>query len=186
MMVAGIAENGLRARDRARRQAEGHATQARCSETDATAQRCICSIADRRSGHERRSALVGARRHHAPDRPRPAGVASRRAMTWTCSCGTTLPSAAMLSLSHSVTALQRPRDQRDLAHQLRLLELVEVDDFGDVRPARHQEQPGIVASFIDQHARQRQSRRAGIVSRVELRMRATRLGAWRLRIRREA
>ena len=77
-------------------------------------------------------------------------------MTWTCSCGTTLPSAAMLSLSHSVTVAQRARDARDLGHQLRLLDLVEIDQLDDVGPARHQQQPGVVRVVDDQHARQRQ------------------------------
>ena len=99
-------------------------------------------------------------------------------MTWTCSCGTTLPSAAMLSLSQSVTALQRARDARDLGHQLRLLDLVEIDDLDDVGPARHQQQPGIIGVVDDQHARQRQVA-DGCGVAVELRVRATRSGIGR-------
>ena len=106
------------------------------------------------------SALARAASRGLP-RPRPArgqaGVAPRaRAMTCTCSCDTTLPSAAMLSLSQPVTALSARATRRDLGHQLRLLDLVEIDDLARRRPARHQQQPGLVGVVDDQHARQRQ------------------------------
>ena len=63
----------------------------------------------------------------------------------------------MLSLSHSVIGLERARRRAAISvQQLRLLDLVEIDDLGDAGPARHQEQPRVIGVVDQQHARQRQ------------------------------
>ena len=55
----------------------------------------------------------------------------RRAMTWTCNCATWLPSAAMLSLSHSVMRFERARRRGDLGQELHLLVLLQVDELDE-------------------------------------------------------
>src|ERR1700674_302544 len=79
----------------------------------------------------------------------------RRAITCTCSCGTALPRAAILSLSQWVTSLSA-RDAADLGHQLRLLDFVEVDDLHRFGAARHQQEPGEMRILDHEHAAQRQ------------------------------
>ena len=83
----------------------------------------------------------------------------------------------MLSLSHLVTARSARATRVDLGHQLRLLDLVEIDQLDDIRPARHQQQPRVVRVVDDQHARQRQIADAGGVA-VELRVQRPGLGHW--------
>src|SRR6202035_3411356 len=60
-----------------------------------------------------------------------AASLERRAMMWTCSCGTTLPRAAIFSLSHLVMSFS-------------------------ARPPRHQQQPGVMRVLDDQHSAERQ------------------------------
>ena len=62
----------------------------------------------------------------------------------------------MLSLSHSVIALSARARGGDLAEQLHLRVFLQVDEFGEAGPPRHQDQPGIIGVVRQQHARQRQ------------------------------
>ena len=85
----------------------------------------------------------------------------------------------MLSLSQSVTAFSARPARAISVHQLRLLDLVEVDDLRRRRPARHQQQPRIVGVVDHQHARQRQ---VADVDGVARKLRMQRPG-WRRRRR---
>ena len=116
--AVGVAEHAASARDRERhggtpagQGANSHAQRVRSRQAS-----CVqASQIFLRSGvHEAVAAPRGRRRAAAPTPQTGFGQAAslRRAMTCTCSCGTALPSAATLSLSHSVTALQRARDAR--------------------------------------------------------------------------
>ena len=53
-------------------------------------------------------------------------------------------------------ALERARGRGDFAEQLHLLVLLKVDEFDQRRPARHQDQPGIIGVVGQQHARERE------------------------------
>ena len=91
---------------------------------------------------------------------------SRRAMTWTCSCGTDIAERRDIELVAGGDAFSARATRVDLGHQLRLLDLVEIDDFDDVRPPRHQQQPRIIG-VVDRPARATAAgRRASMVSRA--------------------
>ena len=139
----------------------------RCGSLRTTVAQADCGRAIRTPGSSRAAAstkllqLLARHRGAAARAPHTGfghgGIAAERATTWTCSCGTTLPSAAILSLSHSVTALERARGPRDLGHQLHLRSASARSMIStDVGPARHQHEPGIVRVVDEQHARQRQ------------------------------
>ena len=51
---------------------------------------------------------------------------------------------------------ERARRGGDFAQQLDLRVFVEVDEFDEAGPARHQDQPGIIGVVRQQHARERQ------------------------------
>ena len=87
-------------------------------------QSCRLSRWPRATHAVRRAGLPASSIGLAAARPTPASARRhpcRRAMTWTWSCATTLPSAAMLSLSQPVTSLSARDGVGDLADQLRLL-----------------------------------------------------------------
>ena len=132
----------------------------------------------------------GARAARRPARSRSAGVIGRaattpqtgsarprrvreRAMTWTCSCGTTLPSAATLSLSQAVTSLSARAARAISAISCACSSSSRSMSLDQRRPARHQDQPRIIGVVDQQHARQRQIADRNRVAR-ELRVRATR------------
>ena len=84
-----------------------------------------------------------------------SGLVLQRATMWMCSCGTTLPSAATLILSHCVTFFERQRGERDLGHQREGV-VAEVGELGDAQAPRHQDLPRIVGCVDRQHARERE------------------------------
>jgi hypothetical protein len=58
----------------------------------------------------------------------------------------------MFSLSHLVMSLSARATRETLGHQLRLLDLVEIDDLDRALAARHQQQPRVIGILDDQHA----------------------------------
>ena len=96
------------------------------------------------------------RRHHGPDRARPGDVAGAARdnvdvkLRHQIAKGCDIQLVALGDLFHGA------RDPGNFGHQLRLLDLVEVDDFGRTVPAQHQQQPGVMRVLDDQHPAQRQ------------------------------
>ena len=81
------------------------------------------------------------RRHHAPDRARPGDVAGAARDDVHMQLRHQIAERCDIQLVAFGDFFQRARDAGDFRHQLRLLDLVEVDDLDGVRPARHQQQP---------------------------------------------
>src|ERR1043165_8484725 len=120
-------------------------------------------------------ALVGARRRHAPDRLRPGRIAAEPGDDVDVELRHDIAERRDVELVAIGHGAQRACDARHLGHQLRLRDVVEIDQFDDVGPARNQQQPGVVRIVDDEHARQRQIADAGGVA-FELRVQRPGLG----------
>ena len=97
------------------------------------------------------------RRHRAPDRlrPRRVGLAARDHVHVQLRHRVAeRRDIELVALGHRPSArATRARSRSSIAPAL---DLVEIDDFHDAGPARHQQQPGIIRVLDDQDARQRQ------------------------------
>ena len=103
-----------------------------------------------------RGPVIGFRLERAPDRTRPGGVARAASDDMDVQLRHQVAESSDIELVAFGDLLQRAGDAGYFRHQLRLLDLVEVDDLDRVGPARHQQQPGIMRVLDDEHTAERQ------------------------------
>src|SRR6185295_14340044 len=96
------------------------------------------------------------RRHHAPDRAWPGHIAGAPRDDMDMQLRHQITECRDIELVALGDLFEGARNARDFRHQLRLRDLVEVDDFHSTLPPRHQEQPGVMRVLDDQHLAQRQ------------------------------
>ena len=96
------------------------------------------------------------RRHHAPDRTRPGDIARTTRDHVDVQLRHQIAQCCDIELVAFGDLFQGARDPGNFRHQLRLFDLVEIDDLHGLGPARHQQQPGVMRILDDQHAAQRQ------------------------------
>src|SRR3984885_14813125 len=94
--------------------------------------------------------------HYPPDRPWPCGIARPPRDDVHVQLRNHIAERCDVQLLAFGDFFQCPCNTGNLRHQLRLLDLVEIDDFHNFRPARHQQQPRIMRILDDEHAAQRQ------------------------------
>src|ERR1700730_19093876 len=81
--------------------------------------------------------IMGERRHYPPDRTRPGGVAGAARDDMDVQLRHQIAERCDVQLVAFGDLFQGAGDAVDLRHQLRLLDLVEIDDLDGLRPARH-------------------------------------------------
>src|SRR5882757_6381799 len=100
--------------------------------------------------------IMRQRRHHAPDRARPGDIAAAAGDDMNVKLRHQIAECGDIELVALGDVFQRARDPGNLRHQLRLLDLVEVDQLDRAIAARHQQQPRVMRVLDDQHPAQRQ------------------------------
>ena len=94
--------------------------------------------------------------HHPPDRTRPGDVAAAARDNMDVQLRYYIAKRCDVELVAFGDLFQGASDAGDFGHQLRLLDLVEIDDLHGVVPARYQQQPWVMRILDHQHPAQRQ------------------------------
>src|SRR5664279_4610787 len=94
--------------------------------------------------------------HHPPDRTRPGDVAAAARDNMDVQLRYYIAERCDVELVALGDLFQGASDAGDFGHQLRLLDLVEIDDLHGVVPARYQQQPWVMRILDHQHTAQRQ------------------------------